>query len=82
MGFAECRGSTCCAEFEHACTGNAAAHDVLAHLSAATVAVRPVCRSTWPRGCAGLRYLVSDDAAHLNGTILHVNGGVAHTGLT
>ncbi|MFE1664648.1 SDR family NAD(P)-dependent oxidoreductase [Microbacterium sp. P02] len=56
--------------------GNAGSADVLAAMTAVTVAGQPVR----PVDIAfGVRYLVSDEAAFVHGTVLDVDGGIAST---
>lgn len=56
--------------------GNAGSAAVLASMTAATVAGRPVR----PVDIAfGVRYLVSEDAAFLHGTVLDIDGGITKT---
>ncbi|MFG6504498.1 SDR family NAD(P)-dependent oxidoreductase [Microbacterium sp. P05] len=56
--------------------GNAESADVLASMTAATPAGRPVR----PVDIAfGVRYLVSDEAAFVHGSVLDVDGGISHT---
>lgn len=56
--------------------GNADSADVLTSITAGTVAGRPVR----PVDIAfGVRYLVSDEAAFVHGTVLDVDGGIAST---
>jgi NAD(P)-dependent dehydrogenase (short-subunit alcohol dehydrogenase family) len=54
--------------------GNAAAAEVLDHMTKATVAGRPV-RSV--DVAFAVRYLVSEDAAFVHGTVLDVDGGIS-----